>query len=104
MLSAVLLNTWCSRTVISIWRSPEGPPPCPGPTIPFNLTLEPVSAPAGIFTLMDSGRTIFPRPAQALHAFVIFFPEPPQAVQYWDILKKPLEVWILPVPLQVSHC
>jgi hypothetical protein len=72
--------------------------------MPFSLTREPVSAPAGIFTLIDSVCRVRPIPWQDAHCFVVFLPVPPHELQGWDILKNPFDAVILPVPLQVLHC
>src|SRR5208283_2104085 len=95
-----LVNTgWCLR-VISRRRSPAGPLPAPALPIPFNLTTDPLSTPAGILTFKFSVFKISPLPAHFLHTEVIFFPVPLHSGQVWAILKKPFEVCTWPVPLQ----
>src|SRR5208283_3256664 len=98
-----LVNTgWCLR-VISRRRSPAGPLPAPALPMPFNLTTDPLSTPAGIFTFKFSVLNSSPLPAHFLQTEVIFFPAPLHSVHVWAILKKPLEVCTWPVPLHAGQ-
>ncbi len=71
--------------------------------MPLSLSTEPLSTPAGIFTVVVSVLRVLPAPPQFGHIFVTFLPVPPQAEHVRDILKNPFEVSCLPEPLHEGH-
>ena len=57
----------CSFTLNSIYKSPLGPPFTPAEPFPDNLSLVPVSTPAGILISSSFVTLTLPSPLQLVH-------------------------------------
>ena len=67
-----------SITLIATYKSPDWPPFSHSPS-PVNLTLSPLSTPAGMFTDKVLFSFVAPRPLHGLHGSFIVCPDPEHA-------------------------
>src|SRR3990170_2774961 len=97
------LNISCAMTVMNMYRSPEGPFLSPYSPSPDKRSLEPVSTPAGIFTVRGVVLLVLPAPMHSAHGSFITEPAPWQEGQVLATLKNPCWNLTCPAPRQVEQ-
>jgi len=93
----------CGVTLKVMTRSPGGPPFVPRSPCPDNLTLEPVSTPAGTETWMLRSWWIFPSPPHAPHSVSGLSPRPTHAGHGRLTANPPWPKETVPAPPHSSH-